>query len=166
MGLQRKRLLESLKSKGAFFSQTDLVCLYRQVENRPGRFPDKKKRLDITETGDSCLLSKMGSQVGFQLHYLQYGAALPNLVAPALWKEQVRFYKPFPTSHDTSDFPSFNPKDKLPRIRKATWRHMGPGRRCVTDKVFPPPSRWRRAWTYFAHDATSIISMATILCRG
>lgn len=42
---------------------------------------------------------------------------------------------------------------------------MGSRRSCVTDKVSPPPSRWLWAWRYFAHDATSIISIATIFCQ-
>lgn len=73
VGLQRKRLLESLKSKGGFFfpeeKEGTLVCLYRQVENRAARFPDTKKRLDLTETGDPCLLSEMGFQLQFQPHH-------------------------------------------------------------------------------------------------
>lgn len=77
-----------------------------------------KKRLDITEIGDFCLLHEMGFQLWFPatdtLWDPKCGAALLNLVVPALWKEQVKFYKPFPSNRDTSHFCSFNPKDKLP----------------------------------------------------
>lgn len=112
VGLQRKRLLENLKSEDVFFPQTDLVCLYRQVENRPGRLPDRKKRLDMTDKETPvCYLrwqsSFCSSPATDILWDPKCGAALLNLVAPVLRKKQVKFYKPSPLRHD---FSPFNPR--------------------------------------------------------